>query len=235
MQRAIVISLCLCVAMLLGVIVQQGRLATLKNERAQVLAQISSRAETPPPVAPDKAPRVTQTSDSPSIELLKLRADVARLSNRKRELANVAVENANLQTQLASPGTNAPGTVALPAGYFKRSEAQFADYGTPEATMQTLLWAVQNRNTPNYLQAFDSNTAKQLFAQMQSNGFTEEFFKVADALPGMKIFGKENGTTPVDEAVLMVQIVPGQEPQRLRFKQFNGEWKLVGGLQLTAR
>ena len=227
MQRAIITSLGLCAALLLGVLAQQNRLATLRNECSHVFAQTSSRAEVPSPVASDKAPRATQAADSPSLELLKLRADVARLSNRKRELASAAVENANLHTQLATRGTNAPGTVALPPGYIKKSEARFVGYATPEETIQSLLWAIQNRDSANFLRAFETKAAQQFEARMQSLGSADLFFKEAAAFPGMHIVGREGGTG--DEVALMVQVMPGQEPQRLHFKQFDGQWKLVSG------
>ncbi len=163
------------------------------------------------------------------MELLKLRAEVSRLESRKRELAQVRAENERLRVQLASRGTNVPGAAALSAGYIRKSEAKFAGYATPEDTIQSFLWAIHNRNASSFLGALGPEAAKQLEARMQSPSSTEVFFKEADSLPGMRVVGKEAGED--SEVVLMVEIMPGTEsPARLRFKQFGGQWKLVGGL-----
>jgi hypothetical protein len=231
MRRVILISLGLAVSvtMLVAVFQQQNRLTTLKAERAQVLARLAGPAEIASPVAAASPPDIKPSSYSPLMELLKLRAEVSRLESRKRELAQVRAENERLRVQLASRGTNAPGAVALPTGYIRKSEAKLVGYATPEDTIQSFLWAIHNRNASSFLGAFGPEAAKQFEAQMQSPSSTEAFFKEADSLPGMHVIGKEAGDD--SEVVLIVEIMPGDKPQpRIRFKQFEGQWKMVGGL-----
>jgi hypothetical protein len=231
MRRIPTISFAVAVGitMIVVVFLRQNRITTLKAERTHVLARLAAPAEASPTVDPADPADFKQNSRSPSLELLKLRAEVARLGNRKRELANAKVESERLHGQLATRGTNAPSGVTLPAGYIRKSEARFVGYTTPENTIQSLLWAIQNRDSTAFLQAFGSEMATQFETRMQSRSSIEEFFKEADALPGIRVVGKEvedNG-----EVVLVVEIMPGQEPQpRIRFKQFGAQWKLVGGL-----
>ena len=230
MRRIIMLSLCFAVGvtMMVAVFLRQNRLATLKAEQAHVLARLTDPAEMSLPDAPANPQNVKQSSHSPSIELLRLRAEVTRLGNRKRELANARVENERLRIQLATRGKNVPGAVALPAGYIRKSEARFVGYNTPEETIQTMLWAIQNRDSVSFLQAFDPKQAKALSARMQTRLSAEEFFKQADSWPGIQVVGKEAGTD--GEVVLIVELMPDNEsPMRIRFKQFGGQWKMVEG------
>jgi hypothetical protein len=231
MGRVIIMSVgaVVGVTMLVAVFLQQKRLDTLTAERAQVLARLAAPVEMPMAVASTQMQRLEPSPASPSLELLKLRAEVARLGNRKRELAKARTENNRLGVQLAARGTNPPGAITLLAGYLRKSQARNVGYDTPEATMETMLWAIQNRDSAGFLQVFDPDTAKQLEPKMQSLSSSEEFFKEADFLPGMRIVGKEAGTD--GEVVLVVETMPGIEKHaRLRFKQSEGQWKLIGGL-----
>ena len=229
MKKAILIVLTIgvCVAMTGAVLKQRDQLGELKAEQSKTLARLAAPVEVPQSVAPANVQRSTHTH-SPSMELLQLRAEVARLGNRKRELASASVERERLHGQLATRGTNAAGAFALPAGYIKRSEAKFVGYNTPEETIQSLLWSIQNRDVAKFLGAFDSAKSKQFEARMRSRDSIEEFFKEAASLPGMHILGKEAGED--GEIVLIVEIMPGDEPQgRIRFKQIEGQWKMVRG------
>lgn len=230
MKRAIliVISIGVCGAMILAVTKQRDQLAELKSEQAQVLARLAAPVEAPLSVAPANDPSSRQTSYSPSLELLQLRAEVARLGNRKRELANVPAERAQLQRQNVTGETNAPGVFTLPAGYIKRSAAKFLGYNTPEETIQSFLWAVQNRDAAKFLEVFDPRRAKEFEDQFKSRESIEEFFKEAAFFPGMNIVGKE--AVAEGEIVVTVEIMPGGEPkQQIRFKQIGGQWKMVSG------
>lgn len=231
MRRVILISVgvAISVTMMGTVFLRQNRVATLRTERARVLARLGGPVEVSPIIAPVSPLDFKQNSRSPSITLLQLRAEVTRLGNRKHELANVRAESERLQGQLATRGTNAPGTVPLGAGYIRKSEARNVGYATPENTIQSFLWAIQNRDASSLLQAFDPEIAKQLRERIQNSAVTEEFFKEFEVLPGLRILGREAAENGVE--VLTFETLPGTEsPTQLRFKQFEGQWKLVGGL-----
>jgi len=166
---------------------------------------------------------------TPSAELLRLRGEVGQLERRKRELASIRTENETLRTQLATKGTNAPTGIVLPAGYIRKADAKLAGFGTPEDTIQSMLWAIQNRDTATFIQAFNPEAAKQMEAEIERRGSAEEFFKEAEAMPGLRILGKE--TESNDTTVLTIEMIPGDESssQKVRFKQFAGQWKLVSG------
>lgn len=224
----IVLSIGICVAMIVAVKQRRDQLGKLKAEQVQVSARLAAPVEAPMSVAPANEQSGRQLSYSPSMELLKLRAEVARLGNRKRELANVRDESQDLQSQSATRGTNASGAFVLPAGYIKKSEAKFLGYNTPEETIQSFLWAMQNRDAVKFLEALDSRMLKEYEAIMHSRESIETFFSAAGSMPGMHILGKEAGDDGA--VVLRVEIIPGGEPQaRIRLKQIGGQWKMVSG------
>ena len=47
----------------------------------------------------------------------------------------------------------AAGGIQLPPGYIRKSEARMVGYSTPDDTLQSFLWAIQNRDLTNVLQA----------------------------------------------------------------------------------
>ena len=191
--------------------------------------RLAAPSEMPLAAVAAQTQRLAPGPATPSLELLKLRAEVAQLGNRKHELADARVESERLHGLLATRATNAPGDFSLPAGYIRKSDARLVGYTTPENTMQSLLWAVQNRDASGLLQAFDPENAKQLKERMQDPSSTDEVFKEFEVLPGMHVLGREAGADGAE--VLTVEIMPGIEsPVQLRFKPFEGQWKLVGGL-----
>ena len=161
---------------------------------------------------------------APSLELLRLRSEVARLTARRRELAVARGENERLRAQVAASRTNVSDANALPPGYVRRSEARLVGYTTPADTIQSLLWAVQNRDFTNFLEAFIPEAAQQLRQQVARSG-EDDFFKDASIIPGMRI--KSQQQMPDGSIELEMEIVPGEPlPEKMRFRQINGQWKL---------
>lgn len=225
----IITGLAVCGVTLTLTLVQQRQLGSLKNQERELRAQTT---EALPAIAETTAAKViaSQTEQhTPSLELLRLRGQVGQLERRQRELAGVRRENETLRAQLATKGTNAPGGIPLPAGYLRKADAKFSGYSTPEATIQTMLWAVQNQSTDSLLQVFSPEYAREVAAEIQKAGSAEDFFKGAEAIPGLHVLGKPEATATEGEVVLQVEVVPGQSSEQLRFKLVAGQWKLVSG------
>jgi hypothetical protein len=226
--RPVIIGFCLalCVATIAGVAVQGRRLDALRAEEQQLQLEIQKLNFNPagPEIRPDESNRArTRPSISPSSELLRLRNQVSLLSRRQRELAAVPAENERIHARLAEARTNAAN--ALPPGYVRRSEARFSGYMEPEATLQTMLWAIQNRDFTNLMASFTPEIAGEFQKELERTGKTaEEFFKGSEVLPGMNVVSRNSTTNDLME--LQVEIVPGQGTQTIRFRQVNGEWKM---------
>jgi hypothetical protein len=115
----------------------------------------------------------------------------------------------------------------LPPGYVRKRDARLVGYNTPENTLQSLLWAIQNRDLTNVLQAFTAESVEHFLAQAaRSNRPIEDFFRDSAALPGMAIVDRRQDTN--DGFIeLEVEWVPGMPHVEIPFQQTNGRWKIA--------
>jgi hypothetical protein len=221
-----------CLATLWGVWGQRGQVAGLRAEQQHLLAQLAAKAEGSASLVQAEAGSAGSGTGSPTLmvtpELLRLRSEVTRLTERRRELASARGENERLRAQLASRGTNGPGGLRLPPGYIRKSEARMVGYNTPENTLQSLLWAVQNHDVTNVLRAFTPDRAEHFLAEAaESKKSLEDFFRESVALPGMAIVDRRQDTN--DGSIeLEVEVAPGVPHAEIPFQQTNGQWKIAG-------
>lgn len=220
-----------CLTTLWGVWRQRSQLAGLRAEHQQLLAQQATSADGAASPGTAEAAGATSGTPQPALvvtpELLKLRSEVTRLTERQRELTSVRAENERLRAQLGSRGTNGPGAFQLPPGYVRRSEARFVGYNTPEDTLQSVLWAARSHDLTNILQAFAPEVAEQIRAQAgESPQSLEDFWSKSAGLVGMRIVSRKpeasDGSVTVE-----VQVAPGETNGEVTFRQINGQWKMA--------
>jgi len=208
--------LALSFAAVVAVLTQRRQLTTLRQEKDRISTQVSQVEDQPKSSSRDE----TVQSTAPPPELLALRSQITQLTQRKNELAAIRAENENLHSQLAARGTNSSTT--LPPGYIRRTQAQWVGMSTPENTVQSFLWAVQNRDLTNLLRVLDTNSATQLMRRMTNS---PDFFKSLESLPGMRIVNlRPQGDMG---AWADLQFAPDdtvKEP--IYFQLQNGEWKM---------
>jgi hypothetical protein len=226
-----------CVAILWGVSAQRTQLAGLRAEQRQMLVQMAMLEGTS--ASPGTAEAASAGSATvpaslvPAPELLRLRNEVTRLTERRRELAGVRAENEQLRAQLAARGTNDPGKSQPPAGYVFKSQARFIGYNTPEAAVQSMLWAVRNHDMTNLLQAFTPEAARKIQGELAlSRGLIEQFFGLSADVPGVRVMPPDNPdfntgfNTNTGQMWLQLEFVPGLSGTRIPLRQTNSQWKL---------
>jgi hypothetical protein len=223
-----------CLATLWSVWGQRSQLAGLRAEQQQLLAQLAAKADGAASPGTAEATGASSAAPHPALvatpELLRLRSQVTQLTERRRELAGARAENEQLRAQLASRGTNGPDGFQLPPGYVRRSEARFVGYNTPDDTLQSLLWAVQNHDLTNLLQAFTPEIAKEYREQAgESPQSIEHFWSESAALVGIGIVGRKQDASDGSITAEM-EVVPGEDGPRMTFRQVNGQWKIAGRL-----
>ena len=218
----IIALLCLvCLIMLLTAWSKGRQVADLREKQKGVLAQLSGDVEpAKTPALVTELPKPEEQNQSNSSELLRLRAEVSRLTRRKQELSSVVAENQRLKARLAAAATNAQGT--LPPGYIRKSAAQNVGYDSPQATMESFLWAVQSKNITNVLEVFTPEAALNIQRSFERD---HEFFKNAGMIPGFRI-ARTDMDRP-DHAKLYLEILPGTEPVPIDLRLVNGQWKLT--------
>jgi len=217
-----------CLATLWGVLGQRSQLAGLRAEQQQLLAvRAHGSASLGTAEATGASPGTPQPTLVATPELLRLRSEVTRLTERRRELAGERAENERLRAQLASRGTNSPPGIRLPPGYIRRSEARNMGYSTPENTLQSMLWAMENHDLTNFLQAFAPERTENLRANAgETPESIEEFFSEAAGLVGVRIVNREQDASD-GSLTVQVEVVPGEPGPRITFRQINGQWRIA--------
>ena len=212
----------LCIGTVSAVLLTRSHLADLRARQSSATQPVA--AANPPESGPQADPSTTtDASDTSSRELMQLRAQVTRLTARKRELADVAETSARLRAQLDTPQTNS-GTTPLPPGYIRRSNAQFRGFSTPEASLESWLCALHNHDFTNMLRALSPDQLQHYQARMALKDKPADFFKETDILPGLAIQSRRD--LPDGSVELQVFIAPNMPPQNMKFHLVNGEWKM---------
>jgi len=219
-----------CLATLWGVWGQRSELAGLRAEHQQLMAQLAAKGDGSASAAATETSGAGSGTALPALavtpELLRLRSEVTRLAERRRELASVRGENERLRAELAGRSTNGAAGYRFPPDYVRKSEARMVGYNTPEDTLQSLLWAVRNRDLTNVLQAYVPETAQSLQTMLQKSGRSIEDFWSDETLSfGMRFVRQE--PNPRTGALLVDgEMAPGLSGPCFFLRQTNGQWKI---------
>jgi hypothetical protein len=220
MNRTLCISVLSAVIGLIalwGVFYQHRTIAALRQAQETRLGQIS---KTPDSVAVAAAAPSTPELNPPS-DLIQIRAEVARYTQRRRELGSVRAENEALRAKLAE-AANSPQTADAKASpYIRKHQARMLGYGSPEDTLETFLWSVNVRDTNALFEAFAPEAAAKMATEFANGGFDG-----AEALVGLRVVSKE--TLPDGRIKLMVEMAPSVPPEPMTFIHVGDKWKMAG-------
>lgn len=219
----VLILVVLCGAALWGVVAQGHQLSALRDEQNH----LATADKAVKPAAPETEPIATPPAEVPR-ELLQLRAEVARLSQQKREFAAAVSENERLRVQLENRGTNSASGGKVGAGYVRKSEMKWLGYNSPEDTVQSLFWAMQNHDLDKFMEAFTPEAAQRFreAAHLASDS-AEQFFKSQEMEmpPVFRIAErKQNDDGTIRLEVQVALDAPGEQ---LFFRQIGGQWKIT--------
>jgi hypothetical protein len=219
------------VGMAIGVVVQrQARLRL--GEEHQALEQqldlmtrlIATNARlsnivarmTPPPVSLDEESR----------ELLHLRGQVTMLRQQIGELEKVRDENR--QAHAALERSVKTGTAAT-ADYWPRDSWSFAGYATPDAALQSCLWAADNGDFKALAAGATGALRDLIEAQLAGKSGTETSIRTMDSVMGLRSVRILNREVQGDDTMVLTAELAGQADQhtgKLILKKVGNEWKL---------
>jgi hypothetical protein len=131
----------------------------------------------PIPLSPDE-----------TMELMQLRNRVATLRERQRAMAGVSNANVRLKEQLVALTNYSRGMG--PPGYIRRAQAQYRGAGTPEATLESFLWAIEQRNAEVLSTLLNFGDDAGDLGQRKKHA--EKFIEELDIIPGARIVGRTN-------------------------------------------
>lgn len=214
----------LCIGTVSAVLLTRSQLANLRTRQSNATQPAAAANRPDSGLQTDFTASTSDASADSSRELMQLRAEVTRLTARKRELANVGETSARLRAQLDSPQTNSD-SIPIPPGYIRRSYAQFRGFSTPEASLESWLWALHNHDFTNMLRALSPDQPQHFQARMAVKDKPADFFKETDILPGLAIQSRRE--MPDGSVELQVFIAPNMPPQNMHFHLLNGEWKMA--------
>lgn len=207
----------------LGVILalawQSGQIRRLED-RLRAFEAVSVPG--PAPTAAVPRPSAPATLDEgEKLELLRLRGEITRLRERQGELARQDEENAALRGRITGGSSN-PASAGLPSGFVPRAQVPLAGYGTPHAAFQSLLWAVEHRDTNVFFRALTGGSRQQMMA-MAERGGADAFWREVGMIPGYHYVGEKS----VDDetAALTIEFLPG-EPTEIIARREAGDWRL---------
>src|SRR5713101_7976765 len=205
-----VLAVVLCTGAVWRVTVQRQELVRVRAEQGRLIALSvpASQEPTTQKGGDSEAQEAANPAEAVPPELLQLRDEVQRLTRRLSELSAVSKEAEQLQAQLQNSQTNSAAGVRLPPGYLRKSQAQNVGYNTPEDTMQTFLWALQNRDLTNLTLAFKPETGRR---RQFERGFVGE----ASAGPGLGIGSRRQ--VPDGTIELEVGVVRGVQTSTCRW------------------
>jgi hypothetical protein len=209
-----------CAVLILAVVFQAQTAAKLQNQERDLRARSTTHSTPSLPAPADETHEGSPLTDQEVMELMRLRNETAQLHKRQRELAPAAQENTALRARQSTNSANAKSP--FPPGYIRKQDAQFAGMHTPEAALQSFLYAMARHDTNTLFRVIDGQMLESLKAGIQHQGI-DKFWTEADILPGVRVLK----STPISdtEISLNIEFAPGMD-QQFVFVKIGGEWKI---------
>jgi hypothetical protein len=199
---------------------QTGQLASLvaENERLSNLVAQSSRSPS--------------LSDEGLKELLRLRGEVGVLRQQGKELETLREENRRARTALASSfSTQSSGAAgaAATAEYWPRESWALVGYASPEAALQSALWAASKGDLKALLGATAGEFHKEIerdLASISESQLSAKFMADTARYKSVHVLNRE---VQADDTVVFTTVFydeTGALPSKVLLKKIGNEWKL---------
>jgi len=211
-----------------SLVVQHQSLARLREDNRSLQQQVEELRDAKnqlAQVAVDQYELAKRQRDQS--ELLRLRGEVGVLRRQTKELD--ALE-ASLKTQSA-------GTVetAATADYWPRDSWAFAGYASPDAALQTFVWAASEGDLKTLLGSVAGEAQKRIEKDLEGKSEGEASRKAIDDAINLKSVRVYHRNVQSDDTVI---IQAGYENGRITYveklfmKKIGNEWKLSDKLRL---
>jgi hypothetical protein len=181
-----------------------------------------------------QANRSLPLPDDQSRELLRLRGEAGVLRQQSNELEVVRNENRQAHASLASGGKGqSAGAVgaAATADYWPRDSWDFTGYASPDAALQTSLWAANNGDLKALLASVTGDVQKKMEEDFGGKSETEASIRAMDEVSNLKsVRVLDREVQGDDTVVLSAEFVDGTDSHtgKLVMKKIGNDWKLSG-------
>jgi hypothetical protein len=219
----------------------QGRLSLIEEHRAleqqrdQMADLIASNTRMSNLLSDANASR--SLSDDQSRELLRLRGQIGVLRQQASELAAVRQENQQAHATLEIARKNAASGLpksAATADYWPQDSWAFKGYASPDATLQSSLWAANNGDIKALLASATGEMQKHMEEDFKGKSDAEASIRAMDEVTSMKSVRVVNREIQGDDTAVMtveMETPTGNQTEKLVMKKIGNEWKLFGPLE----
>jgi hypothetical protein len=205
----------------------------LREENASLRANLDQLKQLDAEGAP--APAENPLTKDQLAELLRLRGEVTQLRGQTNQIATLAEANKKLVAglkEMETSRTNSPAKKslpdALPQDIHPRATWAYRGYGSPEATMESVLTAMLNGDKAACIEGFSPDMRTNIEEQFESAALKAK----ADEAAEFRILDRK--TVSEDEMVLSLYItsknadgtVEGHSEKTV-FDRIGGEWKVT--------
>jgi hypothetical protein len=207
------------------------RLRAENETLKQMVAELKQSQDAREPVSSGDSPSNEQLN-----ELLRLRGEVTQLRQQTNQITALQNENKNLLVSLESAkklATNVtvkkgPGD-ALPQDIHPKETWQYRGYGTPEATVESVCWAMANGDKATFLRALSPDMRAEVEKNDDGKDLMEDI-KVSNS--EYRILDRQQLSD--DEMELTIYATRPDangnnvgSTENTVFQRINGEWKIT--------
>jgi hypothetical protein len=167
-------------------------------------------------------------------ELLRLRGEVGVLRQQGKELETLRNENRQVRAALESrlkPQRVAPAAGPATADYWPRDSWAFAGYASPDAALQSSVWAGNKGDFKTFLGGITGEMQKLVEKDIEGKSESEVSAKVLEETARLKSIRVLNREVQADDAVVLTAQFEAENhtsTTKLLMKKIGNEWKLSG-------
>ena len=180
------------------------------------------------------ASRPQSLTDDQSRELLRLRGEAGVLRRQTKELETLREENrqarAALESGLKTQSAGATGAAAT-ADYWPRDSWAFAGYASPDAALQTSVWAANNGDLKALLASTTGDLQKMMEKDFEGKSESEATLRAMDEVARLKSIRVVNREVQADDTVVLTAAFEDgtdTHTSKLLMKKVGNDWKISG-------
>jgi Domain of unknown function (DUF4878) len=218
---------------------QTVRFSRLSEQSRQLQQEIADlRASAAAPVETTAAAPADSLSDQERTELLRLRNQAAQLRTATNELQQARAqadrfraENQELRSRPAAAAAVEARVAASSAPVHPRESWQFSGYATPEAALQSTLYAISKADYNTIMASLTPQEAQRLQREMDAGNKSPE--EVAEKIRSEMAKATsyqvlESREVSPNQAVLLIYAGGEEKVQRVMLQKTGDEWKFAG-------
>ncbi len=173
-------------------------------------------------------------TNSGSFELLELRNEVSRLRAQQPALGRLRAENERLRSELASRPGAKPDIVQM-EGYLSKESWANVGLATPEAALQTTLWAIRQGDLAQVAECMEpryGDTLRQALRRIHERDLPEEEERArileewAPLIQPAGVRITERVAQDDNRVTLKIQAVAGGATIPMGFRRYGNEWRM---------